>query len=248
MYPYLDMMGYRIESYNVLTLLALVTTSIYFYHSLTSISIKKNEVITYILARFFVAIPGGMIIPFMNWWIYRHQAPWLDVWHRSPGRYFHSVFLSLLVYTLLACKFWSWPTRKILDRFMVAILLGSAIGRIGCILQGCCQGQPCDLPWAIHLPPHLEIARHPVQIYMFVIESIMLFLLWRYSKKLKRDGELFWVCLLCYSVYRFLIEFLRINRVAAFGLTHAQLFSVFSFGLSVYFLSISKKSSSKNEK
>ena len=33
-----------------------------------------------------------------------------------------------------------------------AILLGLAIGRIGCLMNGCCYGGPCDYPWAIEFP------------------------------------------------------------------------------------------------
>ncbi len=233
MYPFFYIFGHKFMPYDAITLMALAVTSVYFYHSLTAIAIKKNQIWTYVAVRFFVSILGGSIIPFFYKWIYLHETPWLYVWHRSPGRYFHSTFLSLLAYTLLACKFWSWPTRKILDRFFIAIVLGSAIGRIGCFLQGCCQGKPCDFPWAIHLPPHPEIARHPAQAYMFVLEVILVAFLWYFFKNKKRyDGQIFWMGLLLYSVYRFLIEFLRVNPIAALGLTHAQLFSAFAVVLS----------------
>jgi phosphatidylglycerol---prolipoprotein diacylglyceryl transferase len=31
-------------------------------------------------------------------------------------------------------------------------MLGLAFGRLGCFLNGCCFGAPCDLPWAIRFP------------------------------------------------------------------------------------------------
>ena len=34
-----------------------------------------------------------------------------------------------------------------------SIALGSVFGRIGCLLNGCCYGRACDLPWAISFPP-----------------------------------------------------------------------------------------------
>ena len=32
-------------------------------------------------------------------------------------------------------------------------MLGLAIGRIGCLMNGCCYGGECDLPWAVRFPP-----------------------------------------------------------------------------------------------
>ncbi|MEY4916408.1 MAG: Phosphatidylglycerol--prolipoprotein diacylglyceryl transferase, partial [Verrucomicrobiota bacterium] len=44
------------------------------------------------------------------------------------------------------------PVWKIADILAPSIALGSVFGRIGCLMNGCCYGYPCDLPWAIHFP------------------------------------------------------------------------------------------------
>ena len=41
------------------------------------------------------------------------------------------------------------PLWKIADVLAPSIALGSVFGRIGCLLNGCCYGRACDLPWAI---------------------------------------------------------------------------------------------------
>ena len=33
------------------------------------------------------------------------------------------------------------------------LLIGLALGRLGCFLNGCCFGSPCELPWAVRFPP-----------------------------------------------------------------------------------------------
>ena len=38
------------------------------------------------------------------------------------------------------------------DLVAPSLMLGLAIGRIGCLLNGCCFGGPCDLPWAVSFP------------------------------------------------------------------------------------------------
>lgn len=39
------------------------------------------------------------------------------------------------------------------DLIVPAMLLGLAIGRIGCLMNGCCYGGHCELPWAVTFPP-----------------------------------------------------------------------------------------------
>lgn len=45
------------------------------------------------------------------------------------------------------------PVLPTLDLLIPAVMLGVAIGRLGCLMNGCCFGGPCDLPWAISFPP-----------------------------------------------------------------------------------------------
>ena len=228
--------GYPIESYALFTFLAFAAASVYYYFALKAIPIKKSQVWTYLFLRAFVSYLGGAILPFAYRWFYLHKAPWIDIWNKPPGRYFHSVVLSLLIYTLIVCKMWRWPTRKVLDIFAIGTLLASSIGRAGCLFWGCCYGKPCDLPWAIRFPSHPEIARHPTQIYMIILEALLALYLFSFHKKSQKEGETFWVGVGLYSVYRFLIEFLRTNPIVAWGLTHAQLFSIFCAALSAIVL------------
>ena len=45
------------------------------------------------------------------------------------------------------------PVWKTADMIAPSLLLGLAIGRLGCLMNGCCYGGVCDLPWAIRFPP-----------------------------------------------------------------------------------------------
>ncbi|HQY88866.1 MAG TPA: prolipoprotein diacylglyceryl transferase [Tepidisphaeraceae bacterium] len=52
------------------------------------------------------------------------------------------------------------PTRLMMDIAAPCLMIGLAIGRIGCFLNGCCWGQECDAPWAVSFPyespPYVE--------------------------------------------------------------------------------------------
>ncbi len=105
------------------------------------------------------------------------------------------------------------------DAFAPGIALGQAVGRAGCLLAGCCYGQPTDLPWGItftdpmaaaNAGTPLDVALHPTQLYesaaALLIVSVLL-LLERRGRMF--PGQLFWSYLLLYPVARFAIEFFR---------------------------------------
>ena len=54
------------------------------------------------------------------------------------------IFLYLLIKKL--------PILATMDLFAPALMLGIAIGRLGCLMNGCCFGGVCDCPWAITFP------------------------------------------------------------------------------------------------
>ncbi len=45
------------------------------------------------------------------------------------------------------------PALALADLMTPSMLLGLAFGRLGCLMNGCCYGGVCNLPWAITFPP-----------------------------------------------------------------------------------------------
>lgn len=66
-------------------------------------------------------------------------------------------FLGGVILGVLAVVFYlkkkKQPILAFLDMLAPAMMLGLALGRIGCFLNGCCFGSPCELPWAVQFPP-----------------------------------------------------------------------------------------------
>jgi len=46
------------------------------------------------------------------------------------------------------------PLRLGMDIVAPCVLIGLGVGRIGCFLNGCCEGAACDVPWAVTYPYH----------------------------------------------------------------------------------------------
>jgi len=103
--------------------------------------------------------------------------------------------------------------KKWLDALIFGILLGHAIGRIGCFLHGCCYGIITNVPWAINFPSlRNNFLRHPTQLYEAFSYFIIFLSLYSYSNKTKlRDGSLFFIGSIIQSFARFFIEYFRYN-------------------------------------
>jgi phosphatidylglycerol:prolipoprotein diacylglycerol transferase len=238
MHPSFYLFGHQFNSYDVIEQIAAVIGFIYMSMALRKLKIAAIPIAIYLFLGIVVQYFGGTLIPLLYRWFYFHQTPWWDVWEKSPGRYFHSVILSMILFTVLYSKWLKWPAGKVLDHLAIALILASSIGRVGCYFQGCCGGKPCDLPWAVVFPRHPELRVHPTQIYMVILESALwLFLLYFNDHKKKYDGQTFWTGVLLYGIYRTGLEFFRTNPVFILGLTHAQVFSIFTVILSLVVLS-----------
>ena len=66
------------------------------------------------------------------------------------------------------------------------------------------------MPWAIIFPGAGALARHPSQLYEFVLEGLVLFaILWWYSAKNRPVGAVSGLFLLGYGCFRFFVEYFR---------------------------------------
>jgi phosphatidylglycerol:prolipoprotein diacylglycerol transferase len=126
------------------------------------------------------------------------------------------------------------PLWKTADVLAPSIALGNVFGRIGCLLNGCCYGRACNLPWAIRFPADNPLNPptypvHPTEIYDALLNLIVYFFLaWLFRRK-KFDGQIFATFLLCYAVTRSFVEYFRgdyTNLHYHLGLTPAQWISV----------------------
>src|SRR5690606_8381302 len=64
---------------------------------------------------------------------------------------------------IVFCRRNRLPVFAISDLIAPSLLVGLALGRVGCFLNGCCYGGICDLPWAVSFPwlspPHVRQAQ-----------------------------------------------------------------------------------------
>jgi phosphatidylglycerol:prolipoprotein diacylglycerol transferase len=108
-----------------------------------------------------------------------------------------------------------WPTADVLAP---GVVLGQAIGRLGCFAAGCCWGKATQVPWAVvftdmyaarAVGTPMDTSLHPSQIYESLAAFlIFFFLLWLAPRK-RFHGQVVLAYVALYSAARFALEFLR---------------------------------------
>ena len=137
---------------------------------------------------------------------------------RSAGVFYGGFVLAVVV------AFWymrrhGMPVWTTCDAFAPGIAVGQAVGRLGCLLAGCCYGRPTDVPWGITFTNPLAAANagtplhavlHPTQPYESLAALGILGILLLVERRGPRfPGFTFLTYLLAYGTARFVIEIYR---------------------------------------
>ena len=139
------------------------------------------------------------------------------------------------------------PLLKLADCIAPGLLVGLALGRVGCFLNGCCYGGPCDLPWGVRFPPESppwldQAARgllpaaadasgqpfarggqvwslpiHPAQLYAAIDAALLALLAMLFTPLARRPGEVFALVLTLHPLSRLLLEAIRVDEPPALG-------------------------------
>jgi phosphatidylglycerol:prolipoprotein diacylglycerol transferase len=162
------------------------------------------------------AIIGARTLYVISYWHEMFEGnPIADVFKVWKGGL---VYYGGLIGASLSCMLYvrlkKLPLWKVADILAPSIALGYVFGRIGCLLNGCCYGRACNLPWAIHFPagnaqhaPTYPV--HPTQVYESLLNLVLYAALaWLYRRK-KFDGQVFGIYLVSYAVLRSFVEMFR---------------------------------------
>jgi len=114
------------------------------------------------------------------------------------------------------------------DIMAAPVLVGLALGRVGCLANGCCYGRPIDWgtgiewPWGVtflrgEVPGVLRgIPLHPTQAYA-VINAIALLLVIGWMRRNQRfEGQVFGFVLVAYGLTRSALELFRLDLSRSF--------------------------------
>lgn len=128
------------------------------------------------------------------------------------GMSFHGGLLGVVLAMALFARLRGRPFLQVTDLIAPCVPTGLASGRIGNFINGELWGRVADpsLPWAMVFRGAGDLPRHPSQVYQFLMEGLLLFvLLWLYARKEHKQGQVASAFVFGYGVFRYVAEFFR---------------------------------------
>lgn len=150
--------GIPIRGYGVM-LLAAITTGLWMaVHRARQQGISADTIFSLALLLFIFGIAGARIFFVIEYWETRYGNKPLGealldvVKFTEGGLVVYGSFIGATGAFIYFCLRRRISMPKLADMLAPSLAAGLALGRIGCLLNGCCYGGACDLPWAVTFP------------------------------------------------------------------------------------------------
>lgn len=134
----------------------------------------------------------------------------LRIW--EGGMSFHGGFIGVLLAVFWFARKQKKPFWALMDFIAPLVPIGLGAGRIGNFINAELWGKASSVPWAMIFPTDpAQLPRHPSQLYQFALEGVALFvILWLYTRKPRPTMAVSGLFALCYGIFRFAVEFVRV--------------------------------------
>jgi phosphatidylglycerol:prolipoprotein diacylglycerol transferase len=130
----------------------------------------------------------------------------LRIW--EGGMSFHGGLVGVLVALAMFASRRGKPLADVFDFTAPLPAIGFGAGRLGNFINGELWGKPTDVPWAVVVD---GVPLHASQLYEAFLEGLVLFaVLWWFTSKPRPRWAPSGLFLLCYGVFRFAVEFVRV--------------------------------------
>ncbi len=117
---------------------------------------------------------------------------------------------------VLAAPYLKLPRWTAADALAPSIALGTAFGRVGCFLNGCCYGRPTGGAWGVAFPPdsfaglaYGSQPLHPAQLYFSAAGLAVFLLAWARRRRPRVPGTLFWGVIALLALVRMPLDLTR---------------------------------------
>ncbi len=222
----IELFGYHLRGYGAFVGAALVISMSIVMRYGRRLGLKQEALLDATFASVIGGLIGGRLMFVIVHWPSFASNP-LSMFHVWEGgmMYFGGLVLGIVSGSVVAIRK-GLPIWRGVDTVAPAMGAGQALGRMACVVAGCCYGPVHHGPWAItftdkeaSVPP--ELLGEPllaIQIFQ-IFEGLFLFglavLLFR---RRKFDGQTFLLTLAAAGVTRFLMEGLRDDPARGFFL------------------------------
>ncbi|MBE6934519.1 MAG: prolipoprotein diacylglyceryl transferase [Ruminococcaceae bacterium] len=253
MYPYIHIFGRTLGTYGILMAVACLLVGVIASRRVKQRGAAAEDVVIVGATAVGVGLLCGAILYFLVTYPLDVLLQAIITWNFDGigiGIVFYGALIGGVFGALLGCRIAKCNTGAIIRSIVPYIPLGHGIGRIGCILGGCCYGfAGYTGPLAIYYPHHHTGAQpgvgyFPVQLVEAFINIFITIFLVRFEKKCKRAWDVLFAYLASYAVVRFCLEYLRGDAIRGLfsGVSTSQWISIGLLAISAgYFIIVNKK-------
>ncbi len=244
MLPYINVFGIFIGSYGVLMVLGFSLAVILSYRRAIRYCLVIEDIL---IVAAFAALLGLLCGAILYALVTYPVRELLNSLIRGDFRVFGGIvyyggFIGGVIGALIGTRVAKIPFSAIESAVVPHIPLGHAIGRIGCVLAGCCNGMPYSGPFAVYYPNSvagLDPAQgyFPIQLLEALLNIGIFVLLLQIDKKRRCPFDLLASYCILYGISRFILEFLRGDAIRgiAGGLSTSQWISIVLLGISLLY-------------
>jgi phosphatidylglycerol:prolipoprotein diacylglycerol transferase len=150
-----------------------------------------------------------------NWDFYsNHPAEIPAIWH--GGLAIHGGLIGGILAGAWYVRRHRLSFLKLADAGAPSLILAQALGRIGNFMNGEVHGYPTGMPWGVVFPPESpagqefgQVPLHPAMLYELVLNLLIFIFLWTVRKRPAKDGFIFCLYLILYSIGRSFVSTFR---------------------------------------
>ena len=172
---------------------------------------KFDDYITYLIIGIIIGGRLGYVILYNFDYYLNNLIDIFKIW--QGGMSFHGGLIGIIATSVWFAKKNNQNPFIYLDVVSIVAPIGIFFGRIANFINSELYGIETNLPWAVQFIQIDNLYRHPSQLYEAIFEGLILFVILIYFRKkgfMKIPGSISGLFLIFYSVFRFLIEFVRV--------------------------------------
>jgi phosphatidylglycerol:prolipoprotein diacylglycerol transferase len=256
----------KIDSYSVLFIAGFIAGGWVLSHRLKKQGIDSADFLQFSAVITLSAIIGARLFYALFEFGIDNLPPPIAFFH-YPSVFFYKqggfvIYGGLIAGTIsgyIYAKRKKFPVGSVADAAIAAVFLGIFFGRLGCLFNGCCFGERCNvsnpftLPWNSFQPgtaahdfhyhsQHYSILNTQLISALAALIFFMLFTWLYYKKIVSLKNILFPLGATSYALFRFIIEIYRAdNPPIAFGMSISQLISIIVFATSLLMILFVKR-------
>tara|TARA_S200000501_G_C20676450_1_gene678695 strand:+ start:66 stop:848 length:783 start_codon:yes stop_codon:yes gene_type:complete len=182
-----------------------------FFISDEKIKEKFDDYVTYLILGLIVGGRLGYVFFYNFNYFSNNLLEIFKIWH--GGMSFHGGLLGVIISSIWFAKKHNHNPYNYLDIVSLVAPIGIFFGRVSNFINSELYGIETNVPWSVKFIKIDNLYRHPSQLYEAIFEGLILFIILIYFRNkgvVKKPGLLSGLFLIFYSIFRFMIEFLRV--------------------------------------